>query len=47
MSRKAQGIVAFDLEGTNLAVGIVATGQGISILVVAPFGGVIADRLSK
>ena len=47
MSRTAQGIVAFDLEGTNQAVGLVATGQGISMLVVAPFGGVIADRLSK
>jgi len=30
MSRTAQGIVAFDLEGTNQAVGLVAIGQGIS-----------------
>jgi MFS family permease len=47
MSRTAQGIVAFDLEGTNGAVGLVATGQGASMLFIAPFGGVIADRLSK
>ncbi len=47
MSQTAQSIVAFDLAETNRAVGLVALGNGTAMLLVAPFGGVIADRLSK
>jgi MFS family permease len=47
MSGTAQGIVAFKLEGTNSAVGLVASGNGIAMLIVAPFGGVVADRFPR
>src|SRR4051794_26311279 len=47
MSGTAQAVVAFDLTGTNRAVGIVVAGQGIAMLLLNPFGGAIADRLSK
>ena len=47
MSFTVQPVVAFDLAGTNQAVGLVQMGLGISMLVIGPFGGVIADRVSK
>ena len=47
MSWIVQSVVAFDITGKNGSVGIVFTGMGISTLFVAPFGGVIADRVSK
>ncbi len=47
MSMIVQSIVAFDLTGKNGAVGIVALGMGIATISIAPFGGVIADRVSK
>ena len=47
MSFTAQAVVAFDLSGTNRAVGLVALGQGAAMLMLAPIGGVLADRLSK
>ena len=47
MSWIVQSVVAFDIAGNNSAVGIVFTGMGIATLFVAPFGGVIADRVSK
>jgi MFS family permease len=47
MSSIVQSIVAFDLTGKNGAVGFVALGMGVSTIVIAPFGGVIADRVSK
>lgn len=47
MSWTVQSVVAFDLEGTNKAVGLVALGSGVSMLIVGPFGGVLADRFSK
>lgn len=47
MSMVAQSVVAFDLTGRNGSVGIVAMGMGIASLIVAPFGGAIADRVSK
>ena len=43
----AQSVVAFELAGTNSAVGVVSLGVGISMLLVGPFGGVTADRISK
>ena len=43
----AQSVVAFELAGTNTAVGVVSLGVGISMLLVGPFGGVTADRVSK
>jgi len=47
MSSVVQSVVAFDLTGTNEAVGIVSVGMGLATLLIAPFGGVLADRLSK
>ena len=47
MSLTVQSVVAFNLEGNNGAVGIVNVGLGLSLLLVGPFGGVIADRVSK
>lgn len=47
MSWIVQSVVAFDIAGNNSAVGVVFTGMGIATLFVAPFGGVIADRVSK
>jgi MFS family permease len=47
MSWTVQSVVAFDLAGTNTAVGIVSLGSGASMLVLGPFGGVFADRTSK
>lgn len=42
-----QAIVAFDLTGKNGAVGFVGLGMGLATIVVSPFGGAIADRVSK
>ncbi|HLF71516.1 MAG TPA: MFS transporter [Dehalococcoidia bacterium] len=47
MAGTAQAVVAFDLTGSNRAVGTVMFGQGISMLLLNPFGGAIADRFSK
>ena len=47
MSMTAQSVVAFDLSGNNRAVGLVMFGQGVAMLFISPFGGALADRLSK
>jgi MFS family permease len=47
MSWVAQAVVAFDLTGKNGSVGIVSLGMGIAQLTVGPFGGAVADRVSK
>jgi MFS family permease len=47
MSTTAQSFVAYDLTGNNRAVGSVMFGQGIAMLLLTPFGGAIADRVSK
>lgn len=47
MSSVVQSLVAYDLTGKNGAVGLVAVGMGLSTILVSPFGGVIADRVSK
>lgn len=47
MSNVVQSVVAYDLTGKNGDVGKVALGMGIATIVTAPFGGVIADRVSK
>lgn len=47
MSGTAQSVVAFDLTGSNGAVGTVMFGQGVAMLLLNPFGGTIADRLNK
>lgn len=47
MSSIVQSVVAFDLTGRNGAVGAVALGMGVATIVISPFGGVIADRVSK
>lgn len=47
MATIAQSVVAFDLTGENSAVGAVVFGQGLAMLFLAPFGGALADRVSK
>ena len=47
MSMTAQNVVAFDLTGNNSTVGLVQFGQGLAMLALSPFGGALADRLSK
>jgi MFS family permease len=47
MSSAAQAIVAFDLTGNNSSVGLVVFGQGLAQLFLSPFGGALADRVSK
>jgi MFS family permease len=47
MSSTVQNVVAFDLAGTNRAVGLVSLGNGLAMLAIGPMGGVLADRLQK
>ena len=47
MSTVVQSVVAFDLSGSNKAVGFVVFAQGIAQLALGPLGGALADRLSK
>ncbi len=47
MSNTAQSVVAFNLTGDNSAVGLVAFGQGLAMLLLNPFAGAVADRFSK
>ncbi len=47
MSTVVQAVVAFDLSGSNRAVGFVVFAQGIAQLALGPLGGAMADRLSK
>src|SRR3954451_10100302 len=44
MGGPAQGVVAFDLTGSNSAVGLVTFGQGLAMFFLNPFSGAIADR---
>lgn len=43
----ARGWLAFDLTGSNKGLGLVYLGFGVPMLLLTPFGGVTADRLSK
>ena len=47
MSTVVQSVVAFELVGTNTAVGVVVFGQGISMALLGPVGGAYADRWPK
>ncbi len=47
MNQTAQGVVAFDLTGNSRAVGTVMLGMGLAMLLIAPIGGALADRVSK
>lgn len=47
MSTVVQSVVAFELTGTNRAVGSVVAAQGLAMLLLGPFGGAFADRLRK
>jgi len=47
MSFTVQAVVAFEIGGSNSAVGMVQLGLGASMLILGPMGGVIADRVSK
>ena len=42
-----RGYLAVEITGRATAIGIVALGEGIPLLIVAPIGGVLADRLNK
>jgi MFS family permease len=43
----ARGWLAFDLTGSNAALGGVLLAFGVAMLVVTPWGGVVADRMPK
>lgn len=47
ISTVIQGVVAFELVGSNTAVGGVVFGQGIGMFLSGPLGGAYADRLPK
>ncbi len=47
MSTVVQSVVAFDLTGTNSAVGVVIFAQGIAMFALGPIGGAYADRWPK
>ncbi len=47
MSTVVQSVVAFELTGTNRAVGSVVAAQGLAMLVLGPIGGALADRVRK
>jgi MFS family permease len=47
ISQTAQGVVAYDLTGSNSAVGKVMLGQGIAMMFLNPFGGAVSDRFPK
>jgi MFS family permease len=47
MSTIVQSVVAFDLTGTNTAVGSAVFAQGLGMFLVGPVGGAFADRLPK
>lgn len=47
ISTVVQGVVAFELAGTNTAVGSVIFGQGLGMVFSGPLGGAYADRLPK
>jgi MFS family permease len=46
-STMIQGVVAFELTGSNAAVGTAVFGQGLGMVLCGPFGGAYADRLPK
>jgi MFS family permease len=47
MSTVIQSVVAFELTGTNTAVGSAVFGQGLGMVLFGPLGGAYADRLPK
>lgn len=47
MSTVVQSVVAFDLEGSNTAVGAVVFAQGLAMATLGPLGGAFADRWPK
>mgnify|MGYP001818623129 FL=1 len=47
MSTVVQSVVAFELTGTNTAVGSAVFGQGLGMVLFGPLGGAYADRLPK
>jgi MFS family permease len=47
MQMIARGALAFDLTGSNAALGTVMFGFGLPMLLLTPVAGVVADRISK
>ena len=47
MSVTAQSVVAYELAGSNDAVGAVQFGQGVALCLLGPVAGALVDRLSK
>jgi MFS family permease len=46
-SNLVQAVVAFELTGRNRAVGAVVFARGLSMIILGPVGGALADRVSK
>ena len=47
MSTVVNGVMAFELTGSNTAVGLVVFSQGLAMTLLGPLGGAYADRLPK
>jgi MFS family permease len=47
MQMLLRGYLAFELTGSASAIGVMAVSMAVPMLVAAPFGGVIADRINK
>ncbi|MFN0148304.1 MAG: MFS transporter [Dehalococcoidia bacterium] len=47
MMQVVQGVLAYELTGTNKSVGLVAMGWGLPMLFLGPIGGALSDRWSK
>src|SRR5690606_30696310 len=47
MQMIARSWLAYELTGSNSTLGLVMFGMGVPMLVLTPWGGVAADRLSK
>lgn len=47
MMQVVQGVLAFDLTGTNSSVGFVTMAAGIPMVFLGPVGGALSDRFSK
>ncbi|MBI4300620.1 MAG: MFS transporter [Chloroflexi bacterium] len=47
MAQLVQSFLAFDLTGSELALGAIWSSSAIPMLIFSPFGGVIADRVDK
>src|SRR5579884_1138724 len=47
MQQVARGVLAYQLTGSALSLGLVTLAMGLPRIVLSPFGGVVADRFAK